>query len=282
MRFLEGDVDDVPALPVDDHLALDVDAGDVVPLDAELVVHLALHQAPVRERLRTQQAERPGHLLAPLVDAAGLQRAGDARLARHADQCHLRQAHLGALDERQRVGRVGVARARRGEDLFRRRDDGRLDVPGPLLGELRRGRAVDVPLLQAPDQEGRYHTAVLPRGQHTGVGRAAQDDVLVDPDQLILEPGPAEQRLVHLRFPVPEARTGPCADVAALVAVNAYAGPLRLQLERFVVLVAKDVEGTDHDARGTAGAETAGDDLFIEVTPLGLGVEGRAHARGRV
>src|SRR5205814_2878898 len=120
---------------------------------------------------------------------------------------------------------VRVARAGRRQDAFDVRDHGGLGVPGPLVGELRRQRAVDLPRLEPPDQERGHHAPVLALRQDAGVARPGQDDVPVDPDDLLRAARPAEQRDVELLLPLAEPRTGPRTDVTALVAVPAPVWP---------------------------------------------------------
>ncbi len=255
---------------VEQELPFHVHAGEVIEVETEPVLRDLHHEAVVRERLGTQQAERPRDLAAPLVDAPRLHRPRDARLTAHAHQRDLRQAHLGGLQQRQRVRRVGVTRPGGREHTLTVGDDGRLCVPHALLGELRRARAVDLAGGEPPGQQGGHGAAVLSLHQLLGVRRAAQNDVAVLPDDLLGTARPAEQQLVDLRLPLAEPRARAGADVASLVAVRAPVRSLRLELDGNVVLVAEHVERAGNDTRGAPGAQTGRDHLAVEVSPLGL------------
>ena len=107
------------------------------------------------------------------------------------------------------------------------------------------------------------------------VRRPGEDHVLRDALDLDGGAGAAEQELVDLRLPGPEAGAGPGAGRAAPLAVDAVVrAQLLLEVERLVdvlgVLVAEHVVGAGHDAAGAAGAQAAGHDLVVELLPLQL------------
>ena len=96
----------------------------------------------------------------------------------------------------------------------------------------------------------------------------------------------AEQVLVGLGLPGPEAGAGPGAAGAALLAVAAVVGAeLVLEVERLVaalcVVVAEDVVRAGDHAAGAAGAQPGGDDLVVELLPLGRPAPGGQHVGGR-
>ena len=200
---------------------------------------------------------------------------GDALVIAH--QRHLGEAPRRGLGQREGIGRVRVARSRRGQDLLRRRDHARLRVPGPLVGELRRERAVDLSRFEAPDQEGRDHAPVLTLRQDARIGGPSQHDFLVDADDLVQRAGPSEQHAVDLRFPFAEPGAGARADVAAAIAVRAVLGRPLVEVKGTVrpvgparVVVAENMERAHHHAGRATGAQSRDDDLVVEISPLGF------------
>src|SRR5690606_20949310 len=119
------------------------------------------------------------------------------------------------------------------------------------------------------------------------VARPRQEDVLVDAGRLVGLPGTGEQVLVGLRLPGAEARAGPGAGRAPLLAVEAVArAQLLLEVERLVgaglVRVADHVVRARHHAARAAGAQAGLDDLGVEILPLGRpagGLGGRLRGR---
>ena len=139
--------------------------------------------------------------------------------------------------------------------------------------EVRREGGVDVALVEGPDQQRRHEPAVLAHLVDHVVARAREEDVLVDAGRLVGLAHAGEEVLVGLRLPAAEARAGPGARRAALLAVDAVVEPeLLLEVERLVrarrVLVADDVVRAGDHAAGAPGAEPGGDDLVVELLPL--------------
>src|SRR5205823_10166337 len=87
---------------------------------------------------------------------------------------------------------------------------------------------------------------------------------------------------VDLGLPGAEARTGPRAVRAALLAMPAVAGPqLLFDVEGLVhalpVVVAQDVVRTGHHAARASRTQARGHDLLVEVLPVGGPLFGRCH-----
>ena len=97
----------------------------------------------------------------------------------------------------------------------------------------------------------------------------------MDADQLLGFARHPVERHVDLGLPVAEAWAGERAERAPLVTVGTTVGSFLQQLDRQVVLVSQDVEGAGDDARGAAGAQTGGDDLVVELSPLSVARLGR-------
>ena len=75
LRLLQGVDDLVPGVRVEEQLPLDVHAGEVVEVEAELLLGDLHHQAVVGEGLGAEQSEGPRDLPPPLVHPPDLQRA---------------------------------------------------------------------------------------------------------------------------------------------------------------------------------------------------------------
>ena len=173
----------------------------------------------------------------------------------------------------ERVGAVRVAAAGGGEDLLLGRHDGRLGLPRVVVLDAADQRGVDVVVLAQPDQHRRHEPAVLAHLVHHVVARPGEVQLAPDAGHLVGLADPAEQVHVGRRLPRPEARAGPGAGGAALLAVDAVVeAELLLEVERHVlallVLVADHVVGAGDDAAGAAGAQAGRDDLGVQLLPL--------------
>ena len=101
--------------------------------------------------------------------------------------------------------------------------------------EVRHERGVDDVVLERVHEHRRHEAAVLADLVQLGVGGAGEADVLEDAATLLGLARPAEQELVDLGLPRPEARARAGARRAGLVAVAAVAGAAEvLDLERLV------------------------------------------------
>src|SRR5205085_4960885 len=201
----------------------------------------------------------------------------------HADEGELGRAPGDGLLVGHGVGRVRVAAAGGGEDLLARLGHARDRFPtGAVAYEVGNQGGVDVAVVHGPDEDGAHEAAVLALLRHLRVGRLEEDDVLGDALDLFGLAGAAEEEVVDLGLPRPEAGARPRAVGAALLAVAAVAGAeLLLDVEGLVdtlaVVVAEDVVGaSDHAARATC-AQPGGDDLVVEVLPVGGPLFGRCH-----
>src|SRR5207302_694076 len=115
-----------------------------------------------------------------------------------------------------------------------------------------------------------------------GVGGLQEDDVLGDAFDFFWLARSTEEEVVDLRFPRPEAGTGSGAVRAPLLAVAAVArAELLLDVEGLVdalmVVVAEDVVGAGHHAARASRTQPGGDDLFVEVLPVGGPLLRRCH-----
>ena len=150
-------------------------------------------------------------------------RRGDlARLAllhHRRDRALTAHAHegdaLGAAFHRLGVGHgvraVGVAAARRGDDVLRRACDARDGLPARAVAlEVAHQRGIDDVLLQAVQEDRPDEATVLADLVDHRVGGAGEDDVLVDARDLVGRPGPAEEVLVDVGLPRGSAGTPAC------------------------------------------------------------------------
>ena len=152
------------------------------------------------------------------------------RLAAHADQADLLRPRPDRLGVGHGVGAVGVAAAGRGQDLLLGAGHAGDRLPRRAVAlEVGDEGGVDVAVLHGPDEDGGHEAAVLAQLVDRVVGRPGEDHVLRDALHLDGGAGPAEQELVDLRLPGPEAGAGPGARRATPLAVAA-AAPVRAPL----------------------------------------------------
>ena len=244
----------------------------------------------VVERLRAEQPDRERELARDLARLALLHHRRDRRLARHAHErdalVFLREVHVG-----ERVGGVRVAAAGRRDHVGTgARDAGDRLPRGAVALEVRHERGVDDVVLERVHEHGRHQPAVLADLVQLGVGGAGEAHVLEHAAQLADLAGPAEEELVDLGLPRPEAGAGPGARGAGLLAVAAVARAAEvLDLERLVdavrVVVGEHVVRAGDHAAGAARAQPRRDDLVVEVLPrerpafLGCGARSTAVIR---
>ncbi len=196
-------------------------------------------------------------------------------LAAHAHQRDALGAALDRVVVRERVGRVRVAAPGRGDDVVAGAGHAGHRLPRRAVTlEVRHERGVDDVLVEAVQEDRRHQPAVLTDLVEHRVGRAGEDDVLVDARHLLGLTGAPEQELVDLGLPRPEPRARPGAARAALLAVTAVVGRVALLqveglVDALVVAVAQHVVRARDHAAGATGAETAGDDLLVQVTSTG-------------
>src|SRR5262249_48691163 len=200
----------------------------------------------------------------------------DRALTAHPDQRDALRTSLDRVVVCQRVRRVRIPTASRGDDVLPRAGDARNGLPrGSVALEVRHERGVDDVVLEAVQQDRRYQPAVLANVVEHRIACPRQHDVLVDARHLIGLTNPAEQVLVDLRLPHLEAWARPRAARAALLAMTAIVGAeTLLELERLVSPLVRSiaehvVRARDHTP-GAARAEAARDPLLVEVLPLEL------------
>ena len=111
-----------------------------------------------------------------------------------------------------------------------------------------------------------------PTCEQLGISRPGEHDVSGDAGHLVLGALSTEHERVDLGLPRPEAGAGPRAHRASLHPVGAVLGaPVLFDLPRAVgrrVVVLQDVVRAGDDAAGASGAESGGDDFFVEVGPM--------------
>ncbi len=188
--------------------ALDVHLHDVRPSQTVLGLEQLVEDGVV-EGLRAEQADREGQSPPDLAGLAGSHDARDGGLAAHADQGQAFGAVLHRFDIGQGVGRVGVARSGRGQDLLSGSGQAGNGLPGAAVS-LEQGHqgGVDAIVFQAPQQDGRDQTAVLAPVVHLGVGGPGQEDVLADAVHLVGLAFSPEEVAVDLGLPVAKPGAG--------------------------------------------------------------------------
>ena len=194
VRLLQRDLVVAAVLHPDLEDALDVHLDDVRP--GQPVLRLEeLAEDGVVERLRAQQADREGEAPGDLPGLARRHHRGGGGLAPHPDQCDA----LGPAGDRlgigQWIGRVGVARAGRGQHVL---------LGAGHLGHRLPGRAV---ALEARDQGGVDHLVLEGPDEEGGDRGRRPARCPAPPDR---SPGPARSggRSLRPRRPCGAARTG--------------------------------------------------------------------------
>src|SRR5438270_2454798 len=262
--------------------ALDVHLHHLLLLEAVLGLE-ELGEDRVVERLGAEEPDVEGEALRWLARLAAEHHRWHRGLAAHPDEGELGRAPGDGLLVGHGVGRVRVTAAGGGEDLLAGLGHARDGLPARAVAlEVGDESGVDVAVLHGPDEDGAYQAAVLALLGDLGVGRLQEDDVLGHALDLFGGAGAAEEEVVDLGLPRPEAGAGPRAVRAALLAVPTVAGPeLLLDVEGlvhpFAVVVAEHVVRAGDDAARATRAQPGGDDLVIEVLPVGGPLFGRCH-----
>src|ERR1039458_5422968 len=156
------------------------------------------------------------------------------------------------------------------------------------------GRIDDV-VLEGVDEDGRHEATVLPCLVDDWIRRPCEDDLLRDPEHLIVKAITPEDVRVDVGFPLPEPRAGSRAQSATLDATSAVLGTaFSLNVKGLVaatsVVVSENVIRGHDDAGGTARAKAGRDHLLEQVGPVGslwghagllTSVTGRVRSRCR-
>ena len=186
------------------------------------------------------------------------------------------------------VGRVRVAAARAASTSSLLVATPGMAFQSPFVALEERGEgAVDVAVVEQPDEHGRHEAAVLAHLVHHVVAGAGQQDVLVDARTARRARGRGRTGARWPRAPTPGTggRHG-CTRCSPSRRGCSRRPELVLEVERLVAdrscVVADDVVRADDHAPGAAGAQAAVDDLLVELFPLGrppLAVRCRALPR---
>ena len=201
VRLLERDLVVAAVAHPDLEHALDVHLGDVGP--GQPVFRLEeLGEDRVVEGLGAQQPDGEGEAPGDLAGLAGRHDRRRRRLAPHPDQRDALGPAGDGVGVGQRVGRVRVARAGRGEDVLLGAGHPRHRLPGRAVAlEARDQGGVDDVVLEGPDQQRGDQPAVLPRLPDARIGGPGEDGPPGDARHLLVGARPAEEVRSRCRAP---------------------------------------------------------------------------------